>query len=263
MPLTLIDSHAHLYAAEFDADREAVVERAQAAGVQHVVLPCENHEALSRIRDMHQQWPQWASMTLGLHPEEVGADNRAQLAALESRIGQDPIVAIGEVGIDLYWDKTYRREQLAVLDYQLHWAAEAGLPFIIHCREGVDEIAQVMTSFSGQLPLGVFHSFTGTPQQLQRLLALGDFYVGVNGIATFKRSPVPDLLPIIAPNRLLLETDAPYLAPVPHRGKRNESAHVAHTCTHVAQLLGVSPEQLAATTARNARELFGLPQAGQ
>lgn len=252
----MIDTHTHLYAEEFDADRAAVVERAIAAGVTHVILPNENLASLERQRAMHKQWLGFCSMTIGLHPEEVKADYRTLLAAMEQQLTAEQWVAVGEIGIDLYWDKTYRDEQAEALDVQLRWCKRLGVPFIIHCREGLEVCLSVMRNFGEPLPSGVFHSFTGSVADVEQILALGEFFFGVGGIVTFKRSEVPQLLPAMGLQRILLETDSPYLAPVPRRGTRNESANVPYIAACIAAHMGLEPDMVAATTTQNAHRLF-------
>ncbi len=254
----MIDSHSHIYCDAFDNDREAVVERAHLAGVRHIILPNENLESVPRLAAMHEQYPDYVSMTLGLHPEDVHDDYLQVLEQMRSMLDLHPVVGIGEIGIDLYWDKTWRLQQQRALDIQLHWCHERDLPFIIHCRDGLDDILDVMDHLDCPMPRGVFHSFTGTPDDVERIRRRGDFYFGVNGIVTFKKSAVPQLLPVIGLERLLLETDSPYLAPVPNRGKRNESANIPHINAFVAGVLGVSPDVVSDATDRNVETLFGL-----
>ena len=222
----MLDSHSHIYCSDFDEDRRQVIVRAQEAGVRHIILPNENLpsvEQLVAVRvDVH-------------HP-----------------------VAVGEIGIDLYWDATWREQQMQALDIQLHWCKELDIPFIIHCRNALDEILSVMDNFGEPLPQGVFHSFTGTPEEVEKVRERGDFYFGVNGIITFKKSNVKDILPVVGLDRLLLETDSPYLAPVPNRGKRNESANIPHICNFIANYLDVAPEEVSQATDRNAIALFNL-----
>ena len=182
----------------------------------------------------------------------------SELEQLRPLLDQHPIVAVGEIGIDLYWDKTWREQQHHALDIQLHWCNELGVPFIIHCRDGLDDILDVMDNLDCPLPQGVFHCFAGTEADVERIRKRGDFYFGVNGVVTFKKSTVSQVLPAIGLDRLLLETDAPYLAPVPYRGKRNESAYIPLVNDFVAASLGVSPENVSATTDRNAINLFHL-----
>lgn len=254
----MIDSHCHLYCEDFDADRDAVVERARAAGVSHVILPNENVASVQRLHDMHGRWPDYVSMAMGLHPEDVDMDFERQLAQLRPLFSAHRYVGVGEIGIDLYWDKTYREQQMQALHTQLLWCVELDLPFIIHCREGLDEVLQVMEHLGRPLPRGVFHSFTGTVADIDRIRRYGDFYFGVNGIVTFKKNQVRDLLPAIGLDRLLLETDSPYLAPVPHRGTRNESAYVADVAACVAAHLNLPLAEVISTIDRNATALFRL-----
>lgn len=255
----MIDTHTHIYASEFDDDRQQVVECALEAGVTHIILPNENLESVPRLEAMRQQWPDVVSIALGLHPEDVNDNFRETLAQMRPLLDQLPCVAVGEIGIDLYWDKTYRDQQMEALDTQLHWCNEKGIPFIIHCREALDEILWVMDNFGKPLPAGVFHCFTGTVDDVERVRRRGDFYFGVNGVVTFKKSTVHELLPVIGLDRILLETDAPYLAPVPHRGKRNEPAFVAHVRDCIATWLNLSPQAVDQATTHNAHHLFHLP----
>ena len=229
----MIDSHSHIYCDAFDDDRDEVVARAREAGVRHIILPNENFESISRVAALHEQYLDYVSMALGLHP-------------------------VGEIGIDLYWDKTWREQQKHALDIQLHWCHELGIPFIMHCREALDDILDVIDHLDCPVPQGVFHCFAETPADVERVRRRGDFYFGVNGVVTFKKSTVPQLLPVIGLDRLLLETDAPYLTPVPHRGKRNESAYIPHINDFIAKSLGVTPEAVSTATDRNAAALFGL-----
>ncbi len=255
----MIDSHSHIYAQEFDDDRAAVVERACQAGVTHIVLPNENLDSLARQRRLFDTNPAYFSMTVGLHPEEVGCDDYAwQLDSMRNLLfsQSQQFVAVGEIGIDLYWDTTWRDRQIEVLDTQLRWCADLHLPFIMHCRSGIAEVLGVFANFGATVPQGVFHSFTGTAADVERLRHYGDFYFGVNGIVTFKKSDVPALLPIFGLNRILLETDSPYLAPVPRRGQRNESANIPLINACVASHLGITAQEVSAATDANARRLF-------
>lgn len=254
----MIDSHSHIYSEEFDQDRDQVVTRALSAGVSHIILPNENAESLLRIRSMREQWPEVVSMTIGLHPEEVDERYRDLMAELREQLHNGPFVAIGEVGIDLYWEQKHREQQVETLDTMLHWCKELDVPFIIHCRNGLDECLWVLDNFGEPLPQGVFHSFTGSVSDLAAVRQRGDFYFGVNGIVTFKKSNVPELLPEIGLNRLLLETDSPYLTPIPKRGTRNESANIPLIAACIAAHLNVTIDEVARQTDKNAKELFKL-----
>ena len=252
----MLDSHSHIYSHEFDDDRDLVIARAREVGVRHIVLPNENLESVPRLVATRDAYPGYISIALGLHPEDVDAGYEAVLAAMRPLLDEHQPVAVGEIGIDLYWDATWRDQQMAALDTQLHWCRKRDLPFIIHCREALDEILWVLDNFDDTLPRGVFHSFTGSVDDVERIRRRGDFYFGVNGIVTFKKSAVKEILPVVGLDRLLLETDSPYLAPVPHRGKRNESAFIPHICAFVASQLGVSPEVVSQATDRNVTDLF-------
>lgn len=254
----MIDTHTHLYLDAFNEDRDLAVMRAIENGVNHMVLPNVDLTTIEPMHSLHDNFPENTSMAMGLHPTEVNEDYKSALAEVESWLGKRKYVAIGEIGIDLYWDKTYHEQQKVVLDTQLHWAEEMGLPVILHCREGLDTILEVFAAYKGTLPKGVFHSFTGTSEEVRRIREYGDFHFGINGIVTFKKSAIPDVLPEIGINRLLLETDSPYLAPVPNRGKRNESANIPYICNCIASHLGMTPEDVSHITDQNAKDLFNI-----
>ena len=256
----LIDTHTHLYLPEFDIDGggEAAVRRALDAGVEHMIFPNVDLTSIEPMRLLHAKFPESTSMAMGLHPTEVGESWRDDLAKVEEelRSHRHDYVAVGEIGIDLYWDKTFAEQQMQVLERQIQWAQEMNLPVIIHCREGLDQTLEVLQEFGSSR--GVMHSFGGTPEDVERIRSVVDYHFGINGIVTFKNSKLRDTLPAITLDRLLLETDSPYLAPVPHRGKRNESAYIVATASVVAQALGVAPQDVAAATSANARGLFGI-----
>ena len=214
----MLDSHSHIYSHEFDDDRDLVIARAREVGVRHIVLPNENRESVPRLVATRDAYPGYISIALGLHPEDVDAGYEAVLAAMRPLLDEHQPVAVN----------------------------------------ALDEILSVMDNFGETLPQGVFHSFTGTPQEVEQVRRRGDFYFGVNGIVTFKKSEVKEILPVVGLDRLLLETDSPYLAPVPNRGKRNESANIPYICNYIAEYLGVSPSEVSASTDRNAINLFNL-----
>ena len=255
----LIDTHTHLYLPEFAPDPAAAVDRAVASGVGFMLLPNVDLTTIADMKRLHDSRPEVTAMAMGLHPTEVHDDWRQALDTVHKELTDNPgdYVAIGEIGIDLYWDKSFRESQMEVFREQSLWALAMDLPIIIHCREGLDEVLQVLGSLPS-VPRGVFHSFGGTVDDVDRIRALGDFYFGINGIVTFKNSRLRDTLGHIGPERLLLETDSPYLAPVPMRGKRNESAYMIHTAAYVADSLGVSADEAAALTTHNAKTLFKL-----
>ncbi len=254
----MIDTHSHLYLEEFDSDRDDAVARALSAGVKFMVLPNVGLQTIDSMVGMDLRYPDCTAMALGLHPTSVDAGFRRNLEAVYECFSRHKFVAVGEVGIDLYWDTTYREQQLEAFDIQLHWAEQFGLPVIIHCREGLDEVLSVFANYSGRLPQCVFHSFGGTVDDVERIRRYGDFYFGINGIVTFKNSKLDAVLPEIGIDRIVLETDCPYLAPVPYRGKRNESSYIPLIADKIAGTLGLSVEMVSSITDRNAKSLFPL-----
>ena len=253
----IIDTHTHLYLPEFD-DPAAAVGRALDAGVGHMVLPNVDLTTIGPMSELHASFPECTSLAMGLHPTEVTGSYMDDLSAVNDTLDNAAgVVAVGEIGIDLYWDKTWRKEQMNAFGIQCRWGLERDLPIIIHCRDGLDEVLEVLSGLP-DVPRGVFHSFGGTSDDVRRIRDTGDFYFGINGIVTFKNSRLREVLPDIGADRLLLETDSPYLAPVPHRGKRNESAYIVHTAAYVASALGISTDKLADITTSNARRLFGI-----
>lgn len=254
----MIDSHSHIYLEEFDADRSDVVARARQAGVRHLVLPNVDLDTVEPMMALHRAFPAYTSVAMGLHPTSVGENFRSDLAAVKAIFDRGGFVAVGEVGIDLYWDKTYRNEQIEVFDEQLRWAERTGLPVIIHCREGLDDILWTFDNYGGTLPKCVFHSFGGTVDDVEAIRRRGDFLFGINGIVTFKNSKLGDVLPAIGLDRILLETDCPYLTPVPFRGRRNESAYIPHIAAKIAELLGTTTDEVSARTDANAQRFFDI-----
>lgn len=252
----IIDTHTHLYLSEFENGGADAVRRAIDAGVEHLIMPNVDLTTIDAMRQLHEQFPENISMAMGLHPTEIGHDWREQLEQVKWEFDRGGYVAVGEVGIDLYWDATFADEQMQALEAQMRWAVDAGLPVIIHCREGLDQVLEVLQAFPAAR--GVMHSFGGTDKDVDRVRRVVDFYFGINGIVTFKNSRLRDTLPAIGVERLLLETDSPYLAPVPHRGKRNESAYIVHTAAYVADSLGMTKEAVADATTSNARALFNV-----
>lgn len=254
----MIDSHSHIYLEEFDADRSDVVARARQAGVRHLVLPNVDLDTVEPMMALHRAFPAYTSVAMGLHPTSVGENFRSDLAAVKAIFDRGGFVAVGEVGIDLYWDKTYRNEQIEVFDEQLRWAERTCLPVIIHCREGLDDILWTFDNYGGTLPKCVFHSFGGTVDDVEAIRRRGDFLFGINGIVTFKNSKLGDVMPAIGLDRILLETDCPYLTPVPFRGRRNESAYIPHIAAKIAELLGTTTDEVSARTDANAQRFFDI-----
>ena len=196
---------------------------------------------------------------IGLHPTSVNAnyEKELEIVARELKFSKE-YVAIGEIGMDLYWDKTYLKEQQIVLDKQVNWALEYDLPIVIHCRDALDYIYKVLEPYKKTPLRGIFHSFTGTAEEAARVLEFSDFYIGINGVVTFKKSHLPEILAGIPLEKIVLETDSPYLTPVPNRGKRNESAYVKDTLMKVSEIYGMSPEAVGDVTSENALKVFGM-----
>jgi len=257
----LTDTHTHLYVDEFRDAHTDAVDRAVAAGVTRMVMPNIDVASIGLLRDLMQTYSGTVYGAMGLHPTELGDDYRASLDAVlsELRTHAGDYVAVGEIGIDLYWDKSRLKEQREVFAAQVEAAVALDKPVIIHCREGFDDTLDILREASGT-PRGVFHSFDGDTSRVDAVRAVGDFYFGINGIVTFKNSRLRDVLPYIGLDRILLETDSPYLAPVPHRGKRNESAFLPHIAAYVADIFGCDKEHVAEVTSKSADALFGLTQ---
>lgn len=258
--MRLIDTHTHLYLPDFNEDgsdgRDAV-RRAIDAGVSHMIFPNVDLTTIEPMESLANLFRQNVSVAMGLHPTEVGEDWREVLAQIiEHTDCSRRYVAIGEVGIDLYWDKTFEDQQMMAFEIQARKAADLGLPIIIHCRNGLEQTLEVLQNIDGIS--GVFHSFGGTATDVERIRKTCDFYFGINGIVTFKNSKLKDTLPAIGIDRLLLETDSPYLAPVPYRGKRNESSYLTLIAECIAHILGIALDDLATETTQNAVSLFKL-----
>ena len=255
----MIDSHTHIYMSEFDADREEVVKRAIANGVSHMILPNVDEESIEPLHAMCAQYPLQCIPAMGLHPTSVTDQFEAQLQAIYPLFEKNQYCAVGEIGIDLYWDKQFHKQQCEAFATQIGWAQQFDLPIIIHCREALDSTIETLQRFPYDSVRAVFHSFTGTPDEVARIRArVGDVYFGINGIVTFKNAHLENLIEAIGLDRILLETDAPYLAPTPHRGKRNEPAYIPYMAAKIAQILNTSVQCVDSATTLNTRNLFGL-----
>lgn len=255
--IEFVDTHTHLFTAEFDSDRADAVQRAVDAGVGTLCLPAINEETLPALMAMCDAFSGICYPMIGLHPTELGDDYNSVLDRLYNLLkSDDRFVAIGEVGLDFYWDDTKKREQEEVFRRQIEWALETGLPLAIHSRSAFDELYAVMDDYRGRELTGVFHCFSGSEDEARKLLSFDGFYLGIGGVVTYKKSTLPSVLRSVPLERVVLETDSPYLAPVPKRGKRNESAYVPHIADFLAAVYDCSVEQVAAVTTANARTLF-------
>lgn len=256
-----IDTHSHLYEPEFDADRSEAVTRAVAAGVDRLLLPAIDSESHERLFQMCRDYPDNCIPMMGLHPTSVN-DNpawREELALVGQYLEKSPVgefCAVGEIGLDLYWSRDFREEQMEAFEQQIELALRYDLPIAVHTRSAWEEMCEVMEGFRGRGVRGVFHAFSDGLESYCRLRECGDFIFGVGGVVTFKKSPLAEVVREIPLEELVLETDCPYLTPVPFRGQRNESAYIPYICAKVAGLKGVTPEEVAAQTTENAERMF-------
>lgn len=253
-----VDTHTHLFCEEFAHDRELVVAHAVEAGVERLCLPCIDISSVEPIRAMCNKFPGICFPMIGLHPTDVKEDYTTQLEQMHALLKQhDDYIAVGEVGLDFYWDETYKKEQIEAFKKQILWAHEFKLPLAIHSRSAFDELYAVMSEYREHALTGVFHCFSGTTDEAVKLLEFDGFMLGIGGVLTYKKSTLPSVLSSVAPlERIVLETDSPYLAPVPHRGKRNESAYVPHVAKSLSDIYGVSIEYVAEVTTKNAEKIF-------
>lgn len=260
--LPFIDTHTHLYTEEFDADRDAVVGRAVEAGAVALLLPNLDEASLPALLRMCRDYPGLCRPMIGVHPTELPANPAPLLLRLERMLAEPghPFVAVGEVGIDLYWDRTRRDEQIAVFRQQAEWSVRYGLPLVVHARAAHRETVETLLPLRDRLPGGVFHCFGGTEEEARELLSLfPQFMLGIGGVLTFKKSALPAVLrAAVPPERVVVETDAPYLAPHPHRGKRNEPAYVPLVLRKLSETYGLPPEEMAAQVLRNSLRLFRI-----
>ena len=280
----VIDTHTHLDAEEFDEDRAEAFARAREAGVGKVFLPAIDVKTTHAVLALAKEYPGYAYPMIGLHPEEVKADWKDQLAELRKILEEHRIIgnanpagdscnanpaddsprisdfiAIGEIGLDYYWSREFEQEQLEAFEEQVKWSVETRLPLMIHCRKAQNEMVHLLRQYQNELPGGVFHCFTGNQKEAEELLSFDNFVLGIGGVSTFKSSHLREDLPAAVPmNRIILETDSPYMAPVPYRGKRNESAFVIEVLKTLAKAYGVSEEEFAEQTNKNVESVFQL-----
>ncbi len=255
--IEFVDTHTHLFVQEFDDDRNNVVQRAIAAGVTKLCLPSITEESVPAIMKMCKEHPGVCFPMLGLHPTELGEDYKGVLERLYDILKNDNrYIAVGEVGLDFYWDDTRKKEQLDAFDIQISWAAEMGLPLAIHSRSAFNELYDVMESHRSKGLTGVFHCFSGNEDEARKLLSFDGFCLGIGGVVTYKKSILPEVLKNVPLERVLLETDSPYLPPVPFRGKRNESAYVPYIAEFLADVYDCTIDEVARVTTINACRIF-------
>lgn len=271
--MKIVDTHTHLDGEEFDEDRSEVILRAKEAGVGMVFLPAIDVKTSEAVLKLSHEYPGYAYPMVGLHPEEVKADWKEQLIKIEAILDEhltavdglngikykSDYIAIGEIGLDFYWSREFEKEQLEAFEKQVEWSYETGLPLMIHCRKAQNEMLHILRKWKDKLPGGVFHCFTGNQQEAKELLEYDNFVLGIGGVSTFKSSHLREDLPAAVPlERIVLETDSPYMAPVPYRGKRNESAFVVQVMKTLATAYGVSEEEVAKVTNQNVERVFGV-----
>jgi len=255
--MIFIDTHTHLYMEQFNDDRSAAVGRARQAGVVLHLMPNVDSETVDAMMGVARAFPGACLPMMGLHPTSVRPDYEKELELVEHWLERESFIAIGETGIDLYWDKTWLEEQKRSLHRHIELALCYDLPLVVHSRKSLNEIFGVMAAYRGSALKGVFHCFPGSLQEAERAVGFG-FFLGIGGVVTYKNSGMASVVETFGLEHLVLETDAPYLPPIPHRGKRNESAYLAAIAEKVAVLTGKSMEEVAATTTGNAKKLFGL-----
>lgn len=255
--MTLIDTHTHIYDSAFDTDRVDAVQRAVDAGVGMMLMPNVDVSTIQPMLKTHEQFPDCTRMMMGLQPEEVKGDYKQVLALMEKELDRGIYIGVGEIGLDFYWDATFEKEQLDAFETQLEWAKQLHLPLSIHCRNAFNFMARILEKKQDGGLQGVMHCFTGTEEEARVYLDLG-FHLGLGGVTTYKNCGLKDYLHNIPLDRIVLETDAPYLSPVPHRGKRNEPAFMVATAKRIAEIYGISLEDLAKAITKNTKSIFKI-----
>lgn len=259
--MILVDTHTHLYAEEFDNDRDQMIANAIDSGVQKFYLPNIDTSSIEPMKQLVQKYPANCFAMMGLHPCSVNEKVEQELATIQRLLFTEKYVAVGEIGIDLYWDKTFVEQQKQAFRTQINWAIELKLPISIHCRNAFDEIYEIMCEFcepnKDNALKGIFHCFSGNTEQAKKVIELG-FFLGIGGVLTFKNSGLDKVLKEIELEKIVLETDSPYLAPVPHRGKRNESSYIRIIAEKVAEIKNCSLQHVAEITTKNAQLIFGI-----
>lgn len=255
-----IDTHTHLFTDQFDEDRDVIVQKAIAAGVEKLLLPNIDETSITALHDLASKYPNNCYPMMGLHPGSVDENWKGKLAIIEKNLFTNKYVAVGEIGMDLYWDKTFQKEQADVFLQQIKWAKELKLPIVIHAREAFQEIFDIVDQVNDQDLTGIFHCFTGTFEQAQHILQYGGFKLGIGGVLTYKKAELDKVIEKISIEHLVLETDSPYLPPVPYRGKRNESSYLLHIAERLAEVYQISLKEVEEITTQNAKEVFNLAE---
>lgn len=250
-----IDTHAHIFAKEFDADRDDMMRHAQDHSIGKIFMPNIDHTTIDRMLELEAKYPGVCYSMMGLHPCHVKKDFEKELYIVENWLNKRKFSAVGEMGTDLYWDKTFWDQQVEAFTIQAGFARKHNLPIVVHCRESIDQTLELVEKLQDGKLKGVFHCFTGSKEQAEKLVKLG-FYLGIGGVATFKKGGMENVLPHVPLDRIVLETDSPYLAPTPHRGKRNEPAYIPLIAQRVAELKNTNLAEVQRATTHNALALF-------
>ncbi len=253
-----IDTHTHLYSSQFDEDRDEIIQRSFRDGVETLLLPNIDKDSIDGMLELVKKYPNNCYPMMGLHPASVGADWEEQLHFMKPYFDSHKMIAVGEIGMDLYWDKTFIEEQKLAFREQIKWAKEMRLPIVIHARDAFDEIFEIIDDTIDERLSGVFHCFTGNLEQAKKILTYPNFFMGIGGVVTYKKAALEEVLVHVPKEKLMLETDAPYLPPVPYRGKRNESSYLVHSAQRLADILEMKLSELAEITTTNAKELFKI-----
>ncbi len=255
-----IDTHTHIDGEEFKEDLDIVIQRAKDAGAEALFVPGINEASIESVRDVCHRYPNYCYGMIGLHPEDVKDDYEDVLVRMHSVLKnyeKGEWIAVGEVGLDYYWSREFEKEQLIAFERQVEWSIETRLPLMIHCRKAQNEMVKLLRKYEKELPGGVFHCFTGNQYEAEELMQFDRFVLGIGGVSTFKKSHLAEDLAAVVPlSRLVLETDAPYMAPAPHRGERNESSFIPFIIKRLAGAYGVTEEELASKTTETAKRIF-------
>ena len=253
----MIDTHAHIYLQQFEDDLDIVLGRAQKEGVEQILMPNIDSSTIERMHEVEERWPDLCKSMMGLHPCSVDDGFEKQIRTIEEKLDNGQYVAVGEIGTDLYWDKTWWQQQQQAFIQQVLLAEKHNLPVVIHCRDSIDETIALLEKMPVTNHKGVFHCFTGSKSQGQRIIEMG-YYLGIGGVGTFKNTDLRETLSSLGLSRLVLETDSPYLAPTPYRGKRNEPSYVKHVAEMLSGVFQCTINEVQHSTTKNAKDLFSL-----
>lgn len=255
--MILTDTHTHLYSKDFDPDRDLLIQRAIDSGVKRFFMPNVDDESIAPMFQVEKKFPDNCFAMMGLHPCSVSGTYQKEIQVIKYWLNKRKFVAIGEIGIDLYWDKTFFLQQQDAFRTQIQLAQQYKLPYVIHSRSSFHEVMEIVAEFKDNAPKAIFHCFSGTVEQAEQVVQLGNFKLGIGGVVTFKNSGLDKVVEAIDLKHLVLETDAPYLAPMPHRGKRNEPDYLLLVAKKIAEIKNISIEEVAAVTTQNSMDVFG------